>query len=106
CQALATAIDGALAQRRGALAGPAAASGPRWAAAGFASACLGLSGVDSAEDEALVSRWLREQALAPRTMVVNDSELVLAGRPPAGRGVGLRRGAGARCRGRPRGGPS
>src|SRR5262245_395109 len=100
CQALATAIDGALAQRRGALAGPAAASGPRWAAAGFASACLGLSGVDSAEDEALVSRWLREQAVAPRTMVVNDSELVLAAGTPAGWGVALISGTGSVCLGR------
>jgi len=101
CQAISTAVDGALAQVRGAQAGvPASTSGPRWATAGIASACLGLSGVDSADDEAQISRWLREQALAPRLMVVNDSELVLAGGTPAGWGIGLISGTGSVCLGR------
>ncbi len=52
-QAIATAIEGALAQVRGTM--PAAASAPgsdRWRSAGIAAACLGLSGVDSSTDEA------------------------------------------------------
>jgi N-acetylglucosamine kinase-like BadF-type ATPase len=101
CQAIATAVDGALAQVRGAQAAvPSAGAGARWAAAGIASACLGLSGVDSADDEAQISRWLREQALAPRLMVVNDSELVLAGGTPAGWGIALISGTGSVCLGR------
>jgi len=101
CQALATAIDGALAQVRGTQAGAAARpAGGRWAGAGIASACFGLSGVDSKDDEAQVSRWLRGQAIAPRIMVVNDSELVLAGGTPAGWGVALISGTGSVCLGR------
>jgi len=105
CQAIATAVDGALAQVRGAQATAAAsaasaAGGPRWVAAGIAAACLGLSGVDSADDEAQISRWLRDQALAPRLLVVNDSELVLAGGTPAGWGIALISGTGSVCLGR------
>ena len=101
-QALATAIDGALAQVRGAQAAGAARppAGGRWGSAGIASACFGLSGVDSAADEEQVSRWLREQAIAPRIRVVNDSELVLAGGTPAGWGVALISGTGSVCLGR------
>ncbi len=102
CQAIATAVDGALAQVRGASpsAGGRPGGGGRWATAGIASACLGLSGVDSKEDAAQISKWLREQALAPRLMVVNDSELVLAGGTPAGWGVALISGTGSVCLGR------
>jgi N-acetylglucosamine kinase-like BadF-type ATPase len=100
-QAIATAIEGALAQVRGTM--PAAASAPgaaRWRSAGIAAACLGLSGVDSSADEAQVSQWLKEQALAPRFAVVNDSELVLAGGTPAGWGVAVISGTGSVCLGR------
>jgi N-acetylglucosamine kinase-like BadF-type ATPase len=100
-QAIATAIEGALAQVRGTM--PAAASAPgaaRWRSAGIAAACLGLSGVDSSADEAQVSQWLKEQALAPRFAVVNDSELILAGGTPAGWGVALISGTGSVCLGR------
>jgi N-acetylglucosamine kinase-like BadF-type ATPase len=100
-QAIATAIEGALAQVRGTM--PAAANAPgsaRWRFAGIAAACLGLSGVDSSADEAQVSQWLKEQALSPRFAVVNDSELVLAGGTPAGWGVALISGTGSVCIGR------
>jgi N-acetylglucosamine kinase-like BadF-type ATPase len=100
-QAIATAIEGALAQVRGTM--PAAANAPgsaRWRSAGIAAACLGLSGVDSAADEAQVSQWLKEQALAPKFAVVNDSELVLAGGTPAGWGIALISGTGSVCLGR------
>jgi N-acetylglucosamine kinase-like BadF-type ATPase len=100
-QAIATAIEGALAQVRGTM--PAAATAPaaaRWRSAGIAAACLGLSGVDSAADEAQVSQWLKEQALAPKFAVVNDSELVLAGGTPAGWGIALISGSGSVCLGR------
>jgi N-acetylglucosamine kinase-like BadF-type ATPase len=104
-QAISTAIEGALAQVRGSAhaVAPAAASGAangRWREAGIAAACLGLSGVDSAQDEAQVTRWLEEQALAPRLLVVNDSELVLAGGTPAGWGIALISGTGSVCLGR------
>ena len=101
CQALATAIDGALAQLRGP---QAVSTSPektgRWGPVGIAAACFGLAGVDSADDEAVVSRWLTEQAVALRVMVVNDSELVLAGGTPAGWGVALISGTGSVCLGR------
>jgi N-acetylglucosamine kinase-like BadF-type ATPase len=66
----------------------------------FAAACFGLAGVDSAEDEELVSRWAREQAIAPRFRVVNDSELVLAAGTPQGWGIALISGTGSVCLGR------
>jgi N-acetylglucosamine kinase-like BadF-type ATPase len=105
CQALSTAIDGALAQVRGVQTGAsaaakAAAPAARWRAAGLAAACFGLSGVDSAEDEAQISKWLREQAVAPRFVVVNDSELILAAGTPAGWGVAVISGTGSVCLGR------
>lgn len=101
CQAIATAVDGALAQVRGPVSPAVAGAGSgRWRAAGIAAACFGLSGVDSAEDEAQISRWLKEQAISPRFMVVNDSELVLAGGTPAGWGVALISGTGSVCLGR------
>jgi N-acetylglucosamine kinase-like BadF-type ATPase len=102
CQAITTAVEGALAQVRGSQSSvsTAPASGGRWRASGIAAACFGLSGVDSAEDEAQISRWLTEQAVAQRFMVVNDSELVLAGGTPAGWGVALISGTGSVCLGR------
>lgn len=106
CQALSTAIDGALAQVRGSLgvAPPAGAAAPaasgRWRSGGIAAACLGLSGVDSAEDEEQISKWLRDQAVAPRLLVVNDSELILAAGTPAGWGVAVISGTGSVCLGR------
>ncbi|HEV7500370.1 MAG TPA: BadF/BadG/BcrA/BcrD ATPase family protein, partial [Vicinamibacteria bacterium] len=96
-----TAIDGALAQVRGAqVPSPAPHSDGRWQGAGIAAACFGLSGVDSADDEAQVSGWLRAQAVALRFMVVNDSELILAGGTPAGWGVAVISGTGSVCLGR------
>ena len=87
-QAIATAIEGALAQVRGTMPAAANASGSgRWRSAGIVAACLGLSGVDSSADGAQVSQWLKDQALAPRLVVVNDSELVLAAGTPAGWGA-------------------
>ena len=99
--AIATAIEGALAQVKGTLPAAATASGSgRWRSAGIAAACLGLAGVDSSADEAQVSQWVKEQALAPRFAVVNDSELVLAAGTPAGWGVALISGTGSVCLGR------
>ncbi|HEU0092639.1 MAG TPA: BadF/BadG/BcrA/BcrD ATPase family protein [Vicinamibacteria bacterium] len=100
-EAIATAIEGALAQVRGTMPAAASASGSaRWRSAGIAAACLGLSGVDSSADEAQVSQWAKDQALAPRFAVVNDSELVLAGGTPDGWGVALISGTGSVCLGR------
>jgi N-acetylglucosamine kinase-like BadF-type ATPase len=100
-EAIATAIEGALAQVRGTMPAAASASGgARWRSAGIAAACLGLSGVASAAHAALVSKWARDEALAPRFAVVNDSELVLAGGTPDGWGVALISGTGSVCLGR------
>ena len=100
-QAIATAIEGALAQVRGTMPAAANPSGAgRWRSAGIVAACLGLAGVDSPADEAQVSHWLKDQALAPRFAVVNDSELVLAAGTPPGPGVALISGTGSVCLGR------
>jgi N-acetylglucosamine kinase-like BadF-type ATPase len=101
CQAVTTAIDGALAQVRGSVTAPSTpGTTGRWGSAGIAAACFGLSGVDSASDEAQVSTWVREQAIAPHFQVVNDSELVLAAGTPAGWGVAVISGTGSVCLGR------
>jgi len=99
CQALTTAIEGALVnvlgpQSRG--------EGRVWRSARIAAACFGLAGIDSAEDEAEVSRWVREQAITSRFAVVNDAELILAGGTPEGWGVALVGGTGSVCLGRTR----
>jgi N-acetylglucosamine kinase-like BadF-type ATPase len=101
CRALTMAIEGALLH----VLGPGArAQGPTWRSARIAAACFGLSGVDSAGDEALISRWVREQTIAGQFMVVNDAELVLAGGTPDGWGVALISGTGSVCLGRGRDG--
>jgi N-acetylglucosamine kinase-like BadF-type ATPase len=103
CRALTVAIEGALIH----VLGPAVrAAGPGWRSARIAAACFGLSGVDAPEDEAVISRWVREQGVAPRFTVVNDGELVLAGGTPDGWGVALISGTGSVCLGRSRDGRS
>src|SRR5437867_2078274 len=99
CQALSTAIEGALVN----VLGPQArGEGRAWRSARIAAACFGLAGVDSPEDEAQISRWVREQAIAPRFSVVNDSELILAAGTPEGWGLALVAGTGSVCLGRTR----
>ena len=101
CQALATAVEGALVN----VLGPQArGEGRAWRAVRISAACFGLAGIDSAEDEAQFSRWVREQAIAPRFSVVNDSELILAAGTPDGWGVALVGGTGSICLGRTRDG--
>jgi N-acetylglucosamine kinase-like BadF-type ATPase len=77
-----------------------ATTGPAWRAARFAAACFGMAGVDSPEDEAQISCWVREQAVAPSFLVVNDAELILAAGTPDGTGVVLIAGTGSICLGR------
>jgi N-acetylglucosamine kinase-like BadF-type ATPase len=99
CQALTTAIEGALVN----VLGPQARQEGRvWRSARIAAACFGLAGIDSPEDEAEVSRWVREQAITPRFAVINDSELILAAGTPEGWGVALVGGTGSVCLGRTR----
>jgi N-acetylglucosamine kinase-like BadF-type ATPase len=99
CQALTTAIEGALVN----VLGPQARQEGRvWRSARIAAACFGLAGIDSPEDEADVSRWVREQAITPRFAVINDSELILAAGTPEGWGVALVGGTGSVCLGRTR----
>ena len=96
-KAVTTAVEGALLNARGPRAGT---EGAPWRDAGILAACFGLSGIDGPEDEAQVSQWVKDQAIAPRFVVVNDSELVLAGGTPEGWGVALISGAGSVCLGR------
>ena len=56
--------------------------------------------MDSSTDEIQVAQWVKDQALATRFVVVNDSELVLAAGTPAGWGVALISGTGSVCLGR------
>jgi N-acetylglucosamine kinase-like BadF-type ATPase len=97
CKAVTTAIDGALLQIVGLRS---AGGGQSWRGAAIAAACFGLAGVDAPEDEAEISRWVRQQTIAERFMVVNDAELVLAGGTPEGWGVALISGTGSVCLGR------
>lgn len=96
-KAVKTAIEGALIN----ILGPRArAEGPSWRAAPIAAACFGLAGVDGPEDEAQVSRWVTEQAIARKFVIVNDSELILAAGTPEGWGVAVISGTGSICLGR------
>jgi len=97
CQAMTTAIEGALLQVSGLRPG---AKGQGWRGASIAAACFGLAGVDAPQDEADIGRWVRQQTIAERFMVVNDAELVLAGGTPEGWGVALVSGTGSVCLGR------
>jgi N-acetylglucosamine kinase-like BadF-type ATPase len=96
-RALTAAIEGALLN---ALGPDTSAQVPPWQRAKIASACFGLAGVDVPEDEAQVSRWVKEQGIAARFSVVNDSELIVAGGTPEGWGVALIGGTGSVCLGR------
>ncbi len=95
--ALITAIEGALMP----VLGPRARrEGPGWLSAPLAAAVFGLAGVDGPEDEARVSRWARDQAIAASLLVVNDAELILGGGTPDGWGIALISGTGSICLGR------
>jgi N-acetylglucosamine kinase-like BadF-type ATPase len=97
CRAVTTAIDGALLQVVGLRS---ARQGQSWRGATIAAACFGLAGVDAPEDEAEIARWVRQQTIAQRFLVVNDAELILAGGTPDGWGVALISGTGSVCLGR------
>lgn len=96
-KALTTAIEGALLQVPGAAW---KGEGPAWQSGRIAAACFGLAGIDTREDEARLSQWVREQGMTPRFSVLNDSELVLACGTPEGFGVALISGTGSICLGR------
>jgi N-acetylglucosamine kinase-like BadF-type ATPase len=95
-QAVTTAVEGALIN----VLGPGSGPGSIRRCGRIAAACFGLAGVDSPDDERVISGWLREQEVAPRFMVVNDSELILAAGTPEGWGVALISGTGSVCLGR------
>jgi N-acetylglucosamine kinase-like BadF-type ATPase len=97
-QALTTAVEGALGHLPGPR--PAPTDGSCWRSGRIAAACFGLAGVDSAEDEAQISAWFRDQGISAPFMVVNDSELILASGTPDGWGVALISGTGSVCLGR------
>jgi len=101
-QAVTIAVEGALIN----VLGPGSSPGAAWRCGRIAAACFGLAGVDSAEDERVITGWVREQAIAPTFMVVNDSELILAAGTPEGWGVALISGTGSVCLGRSAGGKS
>jgi N-acetylglucosamine kinase-like BadF-type ATPase len=60
----------------------------------IAAGCLGISGVDRAEERARFAAWARE-TIAPRVQVVNDGEIVLAAGSPENWGVALIAGTGS-----------
>lgn len=97
CRAMVTAIERALSEIPGR---KRAAAAPAWRSTRIAAACFGLAGVDAPGDEAEVERWLRQETIAERFLVVNDAELVLAGGTPEGWGVALVSGTGSVCLGR------
>jgi N-acetylglucosamine kinase-like BadF-type ATPase len=100
-KSLTTAVDVALRNVPGAV----MRSGePAWRGARIEAACFGLSGVDGPEDEAEVTRWVKEQQIAPTFSVLNDSELILAAGTPEGWGIALISGTGSVCLGRARDG--
>jgi N-acetylglucosamine kinase-like BadF-type ATPase len=101
-KALATAIEGALGQVVGLRSG----DGRSWRRVRVVAACFGLAGVDSSEDRELMTKWIRQEGITPRAVVVNDSELVLIGGTPEGWGIGLISGTGSVCLGRSRDGRS
>jgi N-acetylglucosamine kinase-like BadF-type ATPase len=89
-----TAVDGALLS----VVGPRVLSDqPGWQRVKIAAACFGLAGVDNAEDEAQVSKWLIENGLAGSLRVLNDSELTLAAGTPEGWGIALICATGSVC---------
>jgi N-acetylglucosamine kinase-like BadF-type ATPase len=96
-KALTAAIEGALLNALGAGTG---GQGAPWRTARIAAACFGLAGVDGPEDEAQVSRWVTDQEITARFVVVNDSELIVAGGTPEGWGAALISGTGSVCLGR------
>jgi N-acetylglucosamine kinase-like BadF-type ATPase len=63
-----------------------------------AAVCLGLAGVDRAEDRALVSAWVAPWA--ERSLIVNDAELVIEAATDHGWGIALIAGTGSICVGR------
>ena len=91
-KAVAMAIDGALINATGRL-----PESSNWQKTGVAAACFGLAGIDGPEDEAQLTAWVKQQAIAERFVVVNDSELVVAAGTPDGWGVALISGAGSVC---------
>jgi N-acetylglucosamine kinase-like BadF-type ATPase len=98
CQALATAIQGALSQVPGTH-----ASDGQWGDH-FAAACFGLSGVDQPSDQERFYEYLKQHGLREKVEILNGSELILVGGTPAGWGVGLFSGTGSVCLGRTRDG--
>ncbi len=76
-----------------------------WRAAGLpsqspAAICLGLSGVDRAEDAQMWLRWLAATRPQSRHAVINDAELALAAGTADGWGVGVISGTGSTVVGR------
>ncbi len=65
-----------------------------------AAVCFGLAGVDRPADRERLSGRLERERLARRSIIVNDSELVLAAGCPDGWGVALISGTGSICFGR------
>jgi N-acetylglucosamine kinase-like BadF-type ATPase len=93
CAAITAAVDGAL----GPLLSNKTSVRPLWLSGHVAAACFGLAGIDSPEDEAVLSAWARSQGFAPVFSVVNDTELILAAGTPEGWGVALISGTGSNC---------
>jgi N-acetylglucosamine kinase-like BadF-type ATPase len=100
-KAIRTAIEGAFSQVLVSRGGPRMlGSVESWREGTIQSACLGLAGVDSPDDELVISSWLAGIGCRFQTAIVNDSELILGGGTPQGWGVALVSGTGSVCFGR------
>ncbi|MBI5651328.1 MAG: BadF/BadG/BcrA/BcrD type ATPase [Chloroflexi bacterium] len=67
----------------------------------IAAVCLGMSGVDRADERAEWTTWAREQ-IAPRARVINDGEIVLAAGTPDNWGIAVIAGTGSLAWGKTR----
>ena len=67
-------------------------------------ACLGMAGVDRADDLALIKGWHEQAGLAKHVEITNDANLLLAAGTPDGWGVALVAGTGSIAFGRSRDG--
>ncbi len=68
-----------------------------------AAACLGIGGVERADERALMREWARAE-IAPRVEILNDAEIVLAAGTPENWGIALIAGTGSIAWGKTRAG--
>jgi N-acetylmuramic acid 6-phosphate etherase len=99
CAAVKTAVDGAFSQL--AIAAGEKGTGASWTEPGLIqSACFGLAGINTAQDQGLFGSWLMQVGASFPATFTNDAELLLGAGTPEGWGVALVSGAGSVAVGR------